>query len=140
MEGQESLADEHYSSPAEGNFCDEQGNAVKSFIIVEYNCYVCYVDQRDRVINCCISCLIWTVLRIVLLLCFRHLFNSLGMLDAMFLSDRQQDATEFLLCLLDLFREQFSSAKSDIGLQGWCFMVCQVLLVESLLESQEGDG
>jgi len=48
----------------------------------------------------------------------RHLFHSLGMLDAMFLSDRQQDATEFLLRLLDLFREQFHSSKSDFGLQG----------------------
>jgi len=51
------------------------------------------------------------------------------MLDAMFLSDRQQDATEFLLRLLDLFREQFHSSKTDFGLQGWCFLVCQVLLL-----------
>jgi ubiquitin C-terminal hydrolase len=47
----------------------------------------------------------------------RHLFHSLGMLDAMFLSDRQQDAAEFLLCLLDLFREQLCSSKTDLGLQ-----------------------
>ncbi|KAJ4427961.1 hypothetical protein ANN_23974, partial [Periplaneta americana] len=43
----------------------------------------------------------------------RHLSRSLGALDAMFISDRQQDATEFLVRLLDLFREQFSSSKSD---------------------------
>ena len=47
----------------------------------------------------------------------------------MFLSDRQQDAAEFLLCLLDLFREQLCSSKTDLGLQGWCLLVCQVLLL-----------
>jgi ubiquitin C-terminal hydrolase len=74
----------------------------------------------------------------MLLLYFRHLFQSLGTLDAMFLSDRQQDATEFLLRLLDLFREQFRSSKSDLSLQGWCLFVCQVLLlIPSLLQASE---
>ncbi|KDR18892.1 ubiquitin carboxyl-terminal hydrolase 37-like isoform X2 [Zootermopsis nevadensis] len=43
----------------------------------------------------------------------RHLSRSLGALDVMFMSDRQQDATEFLVRLLDSFREQFGSSKSD---------------------------
>lgn len=38
----------------------------------------------------------------------RRLSHSLGALDSMFISDRQQDATEFLVRLLDLFREQYS--------------------------------
>ncbi|PNF34732.1 hypothetical protein B7P43_G05456 [Cryptotermes secundus] len=47
----------------------------------------------------------------------RHLSRSLGLLDAIFTSDRQQDATEFLVRLLDLFREHFSSSNSDLGLE-----------------------
>jgi len=60
-----------------------------------------------------------------LLLCFRHLSRSLGALDAMFMSDRQQDATEFLVHLLDLFREQFSSSKLDLSPEGWYFATLQ---------------
>jgi hypothetical protein len=58
----------------------------------------------------------------IMLCYFRHLSRSLGMLDAVFMSDRQQDATEFLVRLLDLFREHFSSSNSDLGLEGWYFL------------------
>jgi uncharacterized UBP type Zn finger protein len=44
------------------------------------------------------------------------------MLDAIFTSDRQQDATEFLVRLLDVFREHFSSTNSNLGLEGWYFL------------------
>lgn len=67
---------------------------------------------------------IWIGLNLlrIMLHCFRHLSRSLGMLDAIFTSDRQQDATEFLVRLLDLFREHFSSSNSDLGLEGWYFL------------------
>ena len=41
----------------------------------------------------------------------RRLSQSLGALDTSFTSDRQQDATEFLVRLLDLFREQYSATE-----------------------------
>jgi ubiquitin C-terminal hydrolase len=46
-----------------------------------------------------------------------HLSRSLGILDAVFTNGRQQDATEFLVRLLDLFREHFSSSNPDLGLK-----------------------
>jgi len=68
-------------------------------------------------------------------LCFRHLSCSLGMLDIMFMSDRQQDATEFLVRLLDLFREHCSSSKLHLGLEGLYFLTldpskCQIVFTE----------
>jgi hypothetical protein len=67
---------------------------------------------------------IWIGLNLlrIMLLCFRHLSHSLGVLDAVFTSDRQQDATEFLVRLLDLFREHFSSSNLDYGVEGWYFL------------------
>jgi ubiquitin C-terminal hydrolase len=45
------------------------------------------------------------------------LSRSLGILDTVFMNGRQQDATEFLVRLLDLFRDHFSSSNSDLGLE-----------------------
>lgn len=63
----------------------------------------------------------------IMLCYFRHLSRSLGILDAVFMSDRQQDATEFLVRLLDLFRDHFSSSDSDVGLEGW-YLLTQLLM------------
>lgn len=37
-----------HSSPAEGNFCDEYGNAVKLGIVHNYNAHMGYVDKSDH--------------------------------------------------------------------------------------------
>jgi hypothetical protein len=37
--------------PAEGNFCDEYGNAVKPAIVQDYNRRVVYVDKSDHMTN-----------------------------------------------------------------------------------------
>lgn len=87
----------------------------------ELECFCLRCDQNNR---CAVLQSFFEVMkyrrwrrRLSLRSALRHLFHSLGMLDAMFLSDRQQDATEFLLRFLDLFREQFRSSKPDFGLQ-----------------------
>jgi hypothetical protein len=38
-------------SPAEGNFCDESGNALKPAIMEDYNRHMGYVDKSDRMAN-----------------------------------------------------------------------------------------
>jgi hypothetical protein len=40
------LTDMHHP-PAEGNFCDEYGNAPKPAIVQDYNRYMWYVDKSD---------------------------------------------------------------------------------------------
>jgi hypothetical protein len=37
--------------PAEGNFCDEHGNALKPVIIQDYNQHMVYVDKCERMTN-----------------------------------------------------------------------------------------
>jgi hypothetical protein len=37
--------------PAEGNFCDEHGNAIKPAIVADYNAHMGYVDKADRTAN-----------------------------------------------------------------------------------------
>jgi hypothetical protein len=37
-----------HRSPAEGNFCDEHGNALKPAIFQDYNRHVGYTDKGDR--------------------------------------------------------------------------------------------
>jgi hypothetical protein len=37
--------------PAEGNFCDEHGNAVKPAIVADYSTHMGYVDKADRMAN-----------------------------------------------------------------------------------------
>ena len=37
--------------PAEVNFCDNNGKAVKPQIVADYNCYMGYVDKGDRMAN-----------------------------------------------------------------------------------------
>jgi hypothetical protein len=37
--------------PAEGNFCDEHGNAIKPAIVADYNAHMGYVDKADRMAN-----------------------------------------------------------------------------------------
>jgi hypothetical protein len=37
--------------PAEGNFCDEHGNALKPAIIQDYNQHMEYVDKSDCMTN-----------------------------------------------------------------------------------------
>jgi hypothetical protein len=36
-----------YNAPAEGNFCDNNGQAIKPQIVVDYNCHIGYVDIRE---------------------------------------------------------------------------------------------
>jgi hypothetical protein len=40
-----------HNPPAEGNFSDEQGNAVKPLIVEDYNRHMGYVDKGDRMAN-----------------------------------------------------------------------------------------
>jgi hypothetical protein len=40
-----------HNSPAEGNFCDENRNAIKSLIVEDYYCHMGYVDKGDRMAN-----------------------------------------------------------------------------------------
>jgi hypothetical protein len=40
-----------HRSPAEGNFCDEHGNALKPDIVQDYNRHMGYVDKSDRMTN-----------------------------------------------------------------------------------------
>jgi hypothetical protein len=40
-----------HRSPAEGNFCDEHGNALKPAIVQNYNRHMGYVGKSDRMTN-----------------------------------------------------------------------------------------
>jgi len=40
-----------HNVPAEGNFCNEGGKAIKPQIVMDYNCHMGYVDTDDRMIN-----------------------------------------------------------------------------------------
>ena len=40
-----------YAPPAEGNFCNESGCAVKPRVIEDYNTHMGYVDKSDRMVN-----------------------------------------------------------------------------------------
>ena len=40
-----------HSSPAEGNFCNEGGKAIKPQIVTDYNQHMGYVDKGDRMAN-----------------------------------------------------------------------------------------
>ena len=40
-----------HSSPAEGNFCNEGGNAINPQIVIDYNQHMGYVDKGDRMAN-----------------------------------------------------------------------------------------
>ena len=40
-----------HSSPAEGNFCNEGGKAIKPQIVIDYNQHMGYVDKGDRMAN-----------------------------------------------------------------------------------------
>ena len=37
-----------HSAPAEGNFCNEGGKAIKPQIVMDYNHHMGYVDKGDR--------------------------------------------------------------------------------------------
>jgi hypothetical protein len=37
-----------HDSPTEGNFCDNNGKAIKPQIVVDYNRHMGYVDKGDR--------------------------------------------------------------------------------------------
>ena len=39
------------NATAEGNFCDDHGNAVKPAIVEDYNKHMGYVDKSDRMAN-----------------------------------------------------------------------------------------
>jgi hypothetical protein len=40
-----------HNAPAEGNFCNEGGKAIKPQIVIEYNRHMGYVDKGDRMAN-----------------------------------------------------------------------------------------
>jgi hypothetical protein len=40
-----------HDTPAEGNFCDESGNALKPAIVDDYNRHMGYVNESDRMAN-----------------------------------------------------------------------------------------
>jgi len=44
------LTDIH-NTPAEGNFCDDNGKAIKLQIVADYNCHMGYVDKGDKMTN-----------------------------------------------------------------------------------------
>ena len=58
--------------PQEGNFLDEQGNAINPESLEDYNHHMCYVDKGDRTANSySVSCEIWKWTKNL----FFHLFN-----------------------------------------------------------------
>ena len=40
-----------HDPPAEGNFCDNNGKAIKPQIVLDYNRHMGYVDEGDRMAN-----------------------------------------------------------------------------------------
>jgi hypothetical protein len=49
-----------YNLPAEGNFCDEKGNAIQPHIVERHNHHIVYVDKGDRMASSySISCHTW---------------------------------------------------------------------------------
>ena len=40
-----------HNAPAEGNFCNERGKAIKPQIVMDYNHHMGYVDKGDRMAN-----------------------------------------------------------------------------------------
>jgi hypothetical protein len=49
-----------HNPPAEGNFCDEKGNAIKPLVVEDYDRHMGYVDKGDRMANSyLISCCTW---------------------------------------------------------------------------------
>jgi hypothetical protein len=40
-----------HSPPADGNFCDESGHAVKPHVIEDYSAHMDFVDKFDRMVN-----------------------------------------------------------------------------------------
>ena len=40
-----------HNAPAEGNFCNEGGKAIKLQIVKDYNLHMGYVDKGDRMAN-----------------------------------------------------------------------------------------
>ena len=40
-----------HSPPSEGNFCDEQGKAVKPAIVQDYNRHMGYLNKSDHMTN-----------------------------------------------------------------------------------------
>jgi len=40
-----------HDAPAEGNFCNEGGKAIKPQIVIDYNHHMGYVDKGDRMAN-----------------------------------------------------------------------------------------
>ena len=40
-----------HNAPAEGNFCNERGKAIKLQIVIAYNHHMGYVDKGDRMAN-----------------------------------------------------------------------------------------
>ena len=40
-----------HNAPAEGNFCNEGGKAIKLQIVMDYNRHMVYVDKGDRMAN-----------------------------------------------------------------------------------------
>jgi hypothetical protein len=52
-----------HDSPAEGNFCDSNGKAIKPQIVADYSRHMGYVDKGDRMANSysiCHQTLKWT--------------------------------------------------------------------------------
>jgi hypothetical protein len=44
--------DEYTRCPAEGNFCDTNGKAIKPQIVMDYSHHMGYVDKGDRMASC----------------------------------------------------------------------------------------
>jgi len=40
-----------HNAPAEGNFCNDNGKAIKPQIVADYNRHMGYVDKGDRMTN-----------------------------------------------------------------------------------------
>jgi len=40
-----------HNAPAEGNFCNERGKAIKPQIVMDYHHHMGYVDKGDRMAN-----------------------------------------------------------------------------------------
>ena len=40
-----------HDAPIQGNFCDNNGMAIKPHIVADYNCHMGYIDKGDRMAN-----------------------------------------------------------------------------------------